>query len=84
MSKITEKDYKELARNVYKFYPEEYKSEQQIQIGDPIDINGRIPSHSMIVCKIQFDLSILKSFANYINTRFIYDFLATLQPDQYG
>jgi hypothetical protein len=28
MSKITEKDYKELARNVYKVYPEEYKSEQ--------------------------------------------------------
>ena len=43
MSKITEKDYKELARNVYKFYLEEYKSEQQIQIGDPTDINDRNP-----------------------------------------
>ena len=41
MSKITEKDYKEIARTAYKFDPDNYKSEQQIQIGDPIDINGR-------------------------------------------
>lgn len=41
MSKINEKDYKEIARTAYKFDPDNYKSEQQIQIGDPIDINGR-------------------------------------------
>lgn len=41
MSKITEKDYKEIARTAYKFDPDNYKSEQQIKIGDSIDINGR-------------------------------------------